>query len=257
MNDAKLSSRQSGEAVKSAVRALEILETVVGSGRAVSAQELASVLAIPSSSLSYLLTTLVSLGYLERSGRAYSAGPSLSRLAPAGREASLRDAVRPLVRSIRDQLGETVSFFVESNWQVEAIASAVGGHALRYAVEEGQRAPMHAMSAGKAILASFDAQRLDAYFAANRLEAFTPRTLIDEADVRAELDLIRNTGLARTHEEYSLGIAALGKIAWRNGLVLGAFAIAIPVVRVTPALEAQAIAALNRAAEVLASRLEG
>lgn len=258
MSEAKaIAPKQGGEAVKSAVRALEILETVVAFGRAVSAQELASVLAIPSSSLSYLLTTLVSLGYLERTGRAYSAGPSLARLAPAGRGANLRDAVRPLVRSIRDQLGETVSFFIESDWQVEAIASAVGGHALRYSVDEGQRAPMHAMSAGKAILATFDAQRLAAYFAANQLKAFTPHTLMEEAQIRSELDRIRNTGLARTREEYSLGIAALGKVAWRDGALLGAFAIAIPVVRMTPALEAQAIAALNRAVEVLAASLEG
>lgn len=248
--------RQGGEAVKSAVRALEILETVVAFRRAVSAQELSSVLSIPASSLSYLLTTLVSLGYLERSGRAYSAGPSLARLAPSGRGATLREAVRPLVRSIRDQLDETTSFFVESDWQVEAIASAVGGHALRYAVEEGQRAPMHAMSAGKAILATFDADRLDAYFAANRLERFTPHTLSDESKVRSELDRIRNAGLARTQEEYSLGIAAIGKAAWRDGKVLGAFAIAIPVVRMTPELEAKAINALNRAIDVLATSLD-
>ncbi len=248
-----MAERPAGDSVKSAVRALEILETVVALARPVTAQELAGLLPIPASSLSYLLNTLVNLDYLERNGRTYAAGPSLARLAPAGMVPELRETVRPMVRAIRDQLQETTSFFVERDFQVEAIASAVGGQALRYAVDEGQRAPLHAMSAGKAILATLDAARLDEFFARAPLERFTAQTIIDETTLRAELDKVRNSGLARGYEEYSVGIAALGKAVWRGGSVLGAFAIAIPVARLTPELEMRAVAALNRAAGMLAS----
>ncbi|MBK8630438.1 MAG: IclR family transcriptional regulator [Sphingomonadales bacterium] len=248
-----MTARTAGESVKSAVRALEILETVVALARPVTAQELAGLLPIPASSLSYLLNTLVNLDYLERAGRTYAAGPSLARLSPAGLGTELREAVRPMVRAIRDQLQETTSFFIERDFQVEAIASAVGGQALRYAVDEGQRAPLHAMSAGKALLATFDAARLEAYFDRGPLQRFTERTITDEAALRIELDRVRTTGLARGFEEYSLGIAALGKAVWRGGSVLGAFAIAIPVARLTPELEARAVSALNRAAELLAT----
>ncbi|HMT43109.1 MAG TPA: IclR family transcriptional regulator [Chakrabartia sp.] len=249
-----MAERPAGDSVKSAVRALEILETVVALARPVTAQELAGLLPIPASSLSYLLNTLVNLAYLERSGRTYAAGPSLARLAPSGMVPELREMVRPMVRAIRDQLQETTSFFVEHDFQVEAVVSAVGGQALRYAVDEGQRAPLHAMSAGKAILATFDAARLDAYFAHAPLERFTDKTITDEAALRTELDRVRNTGLARGYEEYSLGIAAMGKAVWRKGAVLGAFAIAIPVARLTRELEARAMEALTRAADMLATK---
>lgn len=222
--------------------------------RPVTAQELANLLPIPASSLSYLLNTLVARAYLEREGRNYRIGPGLARLAPAALSASQRDMVRPILRALRDQLEETASFFIESEFQVEALCSALGGQALRYTVDEGQRAPMHALAAGKALLATFDAARLERYLAEVPRTSFTPHTITDEAALRRDLDKVRNTGLARGTEEYSLGIAALGKAAWRDGVALGAFAIAIPVARLSPELEARAVAALNRAVEMLAGQ---
>ena len=68
-----------GETVKSAVRALDILEFVVRTGRPTAAHEIATTLAIPVSSLSYLLTTLQKREYLMRDGRRYVPGPALSR----------------------------------------------------------------------------------------------------------------------------------------------------------------------------------
>jgi IclR family acetate operon transcriptional repressor len=124
---------------------------VVALARPVTAQELAGLLPIPASTLSYLLNTLVNLDYLERSGRTYAAGPSLARLSPAGLGTELREAVRPMVRAIRDQLQETTSFFIERDFQVEAIASAVGGRPCATPWMKGQRAPLHAMSAGKSL----------------------------------------------------------------------------------------------------------
>lgn len=242
---------QQGDAVKSAVRALEILETVVAMGRPLSAQEIGSIKSIPASSLSYLLNTLVSLDYLVRQGRNYAAGPALARLAPQGMAASLRDMVRPLVISIRDKIDETAAFFVVRDTEIEAIASAISGQALRYAVEEGRRAPLHAFAAGKALLATFDAARLDTYFRTTPREQFTENTLVDEAALRRELDLIRNTGLSRVTEEYTKGICALGKVAWRNGAPLGALSVAIPAARFDAEIEARATDLLVQASALL------
>jgi len=249
-----MTQKPAGEAVKSAVRTLDVLETVVSFGRPMSANELAAVLAIPASSLSYLLTTLVNLGYLDRIGRTYAPGPSFARLAPAGQAARLKDSVRPLVNGMCEQLDETTSFFVPHGNQIESLVSAVSGQALRYAIEEGQIVPLHAMSAGKALLATFEKDRLTQYFAEVERPRFTPRTVCDEAALRAELATISATGLAHTFEEYSLGIAAVGKAVLRKGVAIGAFAIAIPVARYTPELQARAIAALTQAADVLTSQ---
>ncbi len=73
--------------VKSALRTLDIIEYVVARAGPCVAQEIASALAIPVSSLSYLLATLAERGYLAREGRHYLPGPGLARLS-AGRAPS-------------------------------------------------------------------------------------------------------------------------------------------------------------------------
>ncbi len=244
-------SSKQGDSVKSAVRALEILETIVALGRPLSAQEIGTIKSIPASSLSYLLNTLVSLDYLVRDGRNYGAGPALARLAPPALATNLREKVRPLVTLIRDRIDETASFFVVRDGEIEAIASAVSGQALRYAVEEGRRAPMHAFAAGKALLATFDPARLDHYFATTERARFTDKTLVDAQALRRELDLVRNTGIARSEEEFSRGICALGKVAWRDGTPLGAFSVAIPAARFDPEIEARATELLVQASALL------
>src|SRR5687767_4498343 len=96
--------------VKSATRTLDIIEYVVATDRALVAQEIATALAIPVSSLSYLLATLVERGYLQRQGRRYTAGPGLARLQARGHGFTLAERVQPLVRTLRVQLNETTSF---------------------------------------------------------------------------------------------------------------------------------------------------
>ncbi|MFM7027616.1 MAG: IclR family transcriptional regulator [Chakrabartia sp.] len=246
-----MATTKQSDSVKSAVRALEILETVVALNRPLSAQEIGTIKSIPPSSLSYLLNTLVSLNYLVRDGRNYAAGPALARLGPPSLSAGLRETVRPLVTSIRDRIDETAAFFVVHDNEIEAIASAISGQALRYAVEEGRRAPLHAFAAGKALLATFEAERLDAYLKAAPREAFTENTIVDEAALRRELDLVRNTGIALVREEYTRGICALGKVAWRDGKPLGAFSVAIPAARFDAEIEARATELLVQASALL------
>ncbi|MBT2186974.1 IclR family transcriptional regulator [Sphingobium sp. H33] len=237
--------------VKSATRTLDILEFAVGCGRPVSAAEIASALAIPVSSLSYLLGTLVERGYLLRSGRLHSPGPALSRLNPSEAATAIGDRVYPVVRSVSLQLNETVSFFVRHGYEMEAIAGEVAPQALRYTIEVGRLVPLHAFAAGKAILATFEEDELSGYFASVHRDAFTSSTLTSEAELRRELALIARTGIARTIEEYTPGIIGIGRAVRSGAIVLGAISVAIPLARTTPQLEERAAGLLAQAADSL------
>ncbi len=249
-----MTPKTDASSVKSATRTLDILEFVVGCGRPVSAAEIASALAIPVSSLSYLLGTLVERGYLLRNGRLHEPGPALARLHPGQSGADLADRVYPTVRSVSLQLNETTSFFVRHGFEMEAIAGEVAAQALRYTIEVGRLVPLHAFAAGKAILATFDEPELAAYFAATPLTAFTPQTVTDEAVLRAQLREIATTGFARTGEEFTPGIIGIGRAVRSGGALLGAISVAIPVARTSPALEARAATLLGQAVEALDQR---
>ena len=238
--------------VKSAIRTLDIIEYVVARARPLMAQEIANALAIPVSSLSYLLVTLTERGYLLRQGRRYSAGPGLERLQAHAPAFTLTETVAPLVRTLRIQLNETSSFFVRRGWQVEALATEPSEHALRYAVQNGANAPLHGFSAGKALLAAMLDDELDRYFAESERRAFTETTIVSESELRADIARIRESGIARTREEHTPGIYGLGRVARIDGEVVGAFSVAIPTVRFDAEVERRATALLIKTADLLA-----
>ena len=238
--------------VKSALRTLDILELLAHQARPMAAQEIAMTLGIPVSSLSYLLSTLVDRGYLDRSRREYRLGPAIARLSRSGAKPSLASRADPIVRALTRELNETAGFFVLKDFEIEAIARDIGLHALRYTIEVGQRAPLHAFAAGKALLATMTDRQLARYFRTVERKRFTPQTLCEEAPLRREIETIRREGIARTFEEHTPGITGMARAVVADGETLGAFSIAMPIARCDPAREKEAMRLLNRAVGLLA-----
>lgn len=238
--------------VKSAMRTLDVIEFVVAHPSGVIAQEIAAALQIPVSSLSYLLATLAERGYLVRDGRRYSAGPGLERLRARPGELPLADRAAPLVRALRGELNETASFFVRKGDEVEAIVTEASAQALRYAIDPGARRALHALAAGKAILATLGESELGEYFAHGPRERMTMHTRTSEADLRADLAKIRADGFATACEEATAGICGVAVPAFVDGRLVGAFSVAVPAVRFNAALEARIRALLGRTAAALA-----
>lgn len=229
-----------GGAVKSAMRTLDIIEYVVAHPSGVVAQEIAQALSIPVSSLSYLLGTLVDREYLVRAGRLYQPGSGLDRLRLAPQGLPLVERVRPLVRSLRLRLNETSSFFLRRDWQIEAVITETAEHTLRYSISVGTLTPMHCLAAGKAILAALPPEELERYFRETTRSQFSANTIVDEAALRGELDQAREQGFAMTRNEYTPGICGIGCVITEGSTVLGSLAVAIPVVRCEPDVEASA-----------------
>ena len=237
--------------VKSATRTLDIIEYIVAHDRPLVAQEIAVALGIPVSSLSYLLGTLVDRGYLAREGRRYSAGPGLERLQARTHGFTLAERAAPLVRALRVQLNETASFWVRSEWTVEAIVTESSEQALRYSVSAGERLPMHALASGKVLLAALPDEELDRYFAEAERARFTPSTVTGEKALRRELAEVRKRGYALTDEEYSLGIRGIGRVVTIGGEPVGSLSLGIPKARFDEALLRRATDQLARTAALL------
>lgn len=250
-SDSRL-AKQSSQ-VKSATRTLDIIEFIVANDRPMVAQEIATALGIPVSSLSYLLSTLVERTYLVREGRRYNSGPGLERLQARGDAFSLADKAKPLVRTLRMQLNETTSFFVRKGWEVEATVTESSEQALRYSVATGHYLPMHVLASGKALLAAMPDEQLDSYFAETDLAAFTPATITSEQILRRQIEVIRKRGFATTTEEFSRGIHGIGRVVKINGEAVGALSVAIPTVRIDDGVERRVRDLLQRTAGLLES----
>ena len=237
--------------VKSATRTLDIIEYVVAHPRPLVAQEIATALGIPVSSLSYLLATLVDRNYLLREGRRYSPGPGLEKLQLHAQAFSLADRTAPLVRTLRVQLNETTSFFVRDGWEVEALVTESSEQALRYAVPTGNRFQMHAFASGKAMLAALPEDDLDRYFAETDRVRYTPSTITSEKALRKESAQIRKSGFSFTDEEFSLGIVGIGRVVNMGGEPVGALSVAIPKVRCDEPVRKRVMDLLERTSSLL------
>lgn len=242
---------QASSQVKSATRTLDIIEYIVAHDRPLVAQEIATALGIPVSSLSYLLATLVDRRYLQRDGRRYSPGPGLERLQARKGGFTLAERAAPLVRTLRVQLDETTSFFVRTGWDVEALVTESSEQALRYAVPTGNRLPLHALASGKALLAALSDADIDRYFAEAERKRFTPATVTGEKALREQIVQFRKDGFATTDEEFTLGIIGIGRAVTVGGEAVGALSVAIPKVRCDDALMARAKKLLRQTASLL------
>lgn len=229
--------------VKSALRTLDIIEYVVARPDGAVAQDIAGALAIPVSSLSYLLNTLVDRGYLRRDGRRYAAGAGLERL--RGATLSATDRARPLVRALRTRSNETSSFFTRHGWEMEAVVTETADHSLRYSIAVGVRSPMHCLAAGKAMLAAMAEEELGRYFAEAERPRFTPATIVEEAALRRELDAIRGFGVAVTREEFTPGICGIATLLRVDGQPVGSLSVAMPTARFDDAVLSSTAALLE------------
>lgn len=243
-----MSAGAASNPVKSAMRTLDVIEYVVAHRQGAVAQEIAGALAIPVSSLSYLLATLTERGYLAREGRRYLPGPGLERLRAPTAMLTLEDRVAPLVRALRSELNETSSFMVRRGWDVEALVTEASDQALRYAVDPGTRRPLHALAAGKILLAWMEPPELERYFVEVEREAFTPSTRTSEAALRDDFAQIIAAGISVAREEATPGICGTAVPVWIDGQLAGAFSVAVPAVRFDAGLEQRICAVLKRAA---------
>jgi IclR family transcriptional regulator, acetate operon repressor len=222
--------------VKSLDRGLDILEYVAGAPRPVSFSRFLLDLGIPRSSLFHLLGNLQQRGFIARDPATdgYLLGPNAGRLAKAAPKPSLGAQLAPFLHQLSRELNETCGFYVRRDDEVEVVASAISTQALSYTMKVGARAPLHAVSAGKIVLAELKAGRLTEFLGRLPLGPVTPRTIRSKARLKREIQAVRASGFAYSHDEFTPGITAIATAVRRQGAFVGAINVAVPSVRFTP-----------------------
>lgn len=243
-------------AVKSAVRALDLLEVLARRAAPMTHAELAVALGMPKSSLTLLLRTLADRRYLAPApdGRGWRIGPAVAALGGAARRRiDLADLARPVVSRLSAAADESAGFVVREGDSGRVLVAANAEHPLTYAHRTGQLLPLHATSSGKAMLAALPEAEREAFLATAELAAFTPDTVTSPEALRAQLEEVRATGTAHSFEERHRGIVGMAKaVLGHDGGLLGAVNVALPSARFTEAARLRIRAALDHAAKSLA-----
>lgn len=245
--------------VKSADRVMQILEAIGSSEEGKTHGELSSTLNIPKSSLSLLLANLVDREYLSLSGtdRRYALGPQV--LVLAGRYLSSLDIVRlgqPVLKKITRAIDESAEIAIKRGHEIIIISKEDRSQPLSRMIQLGDRAPIYATAAGKAILAHLSDEDIEQYFSSVEMAPITKATITDPEVLRRQLHAIRSGGIARSNEELHEGITALAcPVFDLYGSVVASVVLPIPTIRFKPEKEENAEKILHSASLELSRQL--
>jgi DNA-binding IclR family transcriptional regulator len=228
--------------VKSASRALEVLEALAVSDRKQGLPELSEHLAIPKSSLHGILKTMVHRGWVETDESGLRFGLGVHALFVGTAYIDRDDVVmraQAILDWLSDELGETVHLGRIDGSDVVYLAKRDSTYPLRLYSAIGRRLPAHATALGKALLAQRSPQTVRELFPAG-LPRLTPKTIVRWSEIETDLERIRMRGYSIDDEENSIGIRcfAIALPNPRGGRVpTDAVSISIPMVRIEPGTE--------------------
>ena len=244
---------ESNGVVKSADRVLDVIELLARWGREMPHTEIAEALGIPKSSLTKLLKNLTARGFVEfvPVTKGYRLGEALIRLSQQSTHSrSLVSCAQPVLAEITQQTLESCALNQLKGDQVEVVATVTSPQRLVSHLRLGDLAPLYAVSGGKVILAFLPDQMRSEYIKTVKMQAITPKTITAKKALLAQIETIRQTGVAYSMDEYTPGIVGVGvPVLSSSGFPLGSLNVAIPSVRYSERVGARAVAVLEAAAE--------
>ncbi len=220
---------------QSVTRVIRLLEALCASAAPLSLADLARALDTPKSSLAALLRGLAVEHFVVASEGVWRLGPGAFGLGSALVEARRRwptpDLVRGALRQLTARTGETALYAVrdgdgETITYVDVVESA---NSVRFAASPGDRRPLYATAAGRALLAAGDEASLRRYLENLRPEALTGETETARPRLAEAIAEARVAGVAQTVDQAADGVTGTAAVIRdAAGNVLGALVAAAP-----------------------------
>ena len=141
---------------------------------------------------------------------------------------------RPCLEKLVAETGETAHLCIFDQDEVLYLEKVEGARAVRAPSIIGRRYPAHCGGAGKVLLAYLESSALDDFMKRQGLPRYTANTITTPAQLRAELQRVRERGYSIDNEEYEQGLRCVGApVRDYTGQVVAAISIAGPAFRVT------------------------
>jgi len=222
-----------GRGVKSAERALELLEYLSGTGTAgVRLKDVQQALNWPQSSCSMLINRLVELGYLRALPQERRFVPTL-RIAMMGSNYLAQGQHLKGLLSCFEELCETAGnlcFIAQRNGpSLQYIAFKQMGTSEEPAPPVGITRPLTLAASGKVLLSFMPKPEVLGILRRNNAEAPSKQCMIAPNSLMSDLELIRNEGIAESDPQFTPGL--VGFATWltdKDTQIAYAIGVAIP-----------------------------
>lgn len=248
---------ESATGVKSAQRAITLLEVFAANRSWLSLAEMHTATGFPRSSLHGLLRTLRDAGWIDadETGTRFRLG---IRALICGTAYVDRDPVIPFateaLESLREKTGFTTHYARLAGTEVVYLETRESRTSAHLVSRVGRALPAHATALGKALLAELaDPELTD--LLPPRLGALTAHTLTDRDILCTELEVVRTRGYATEREEGTEGVACVAAPVPYRIPATDAISCSMPLDRVTEGEQHRIGAVLAEAATELARTL--
>jgi IclR family acetate operon transcriptional repressor len=226
-------------AVQSIDRAVAILRCFDAHHAALGISDIARATGLSTSTAHRLLTSMTTNRLLDQgSDKRYRPGPLLVQLGRSGAvPSSLREAARPHMVALRDEVDETVGLHELLPTYERAVVDQVESRQelRRHYTDIGVPIALTHGAPGKAMLSTLPWARQKAALSRG-IEAITDRTVTDPTALAAELATARERGWAGSDAERTPGIRAVAAPVFdHTGMVVGALGLSVPTVRMDDA----------------------
>lgn len=200
----------SSKEVQATVNSFRILERLVDADQPIGVTELADAVGLSKGVVHNHLYTLIELGYVRKTERAYRPSFGLLALGEGARQRlPLFDRVRRQVDNLAQVTGEVSTLFVEEGGRGICVYNALGQHQWMPDYGCGSRLPLHVNAPGKAILASLDQDHVHEIVATHGLSKLTDETTTDPETLAVELRKVRESGIAFCRGEQRPGVVSV------------------------------------------------
>lgn len=193
------------QALDRALTVIQLLSTRDG----MTLTEIAVALDQSTATMHRVLTTLEAKEFVELSSERHDwhIGPGAFRVGSAFlRRTNVIERARPEMRTLMEESGETSNLGMDWKGQVLFLSQVETHEMIRAFFPPGTVSAKHASGIGKALLSTYDADRMASFLSAGPLQRFTARTVTDPAELRSQLERARSDGYAIDDEERTLGM---------------------------------------------------
>ena len=250
-------ARQNGT-IQSVDRAITLLERLAQRGGSASLADLACDVGLSRSTAHGLLATLRqhSLVSQDADGH-YVLGVKLFELGMAAvSRLDLRTVAGPVLERLVDEFQETVHLVINDGLDVVYIDKRESPQSIRIVSQVGHRLPGHCTGVGKAMLAFKSKAELENLLAGVELERHTSNTITDKDQLKAELELVRQSGYALDNEEIIDGLRCVAApIRDHTTQVVAALSVSGPSMRMKPEKIERVIPAVVQAVADISQQL--
>jgi IclR family pca regulon transcriptional regulator len=225
------------DVVNSLVNGLDVIRTFNRNEPEMTLTDVARLSGLTRASARRVLLTLVREGYAGTDGKYFSLRPKILELGfSALSSMTIGEIAQPTLNELEKKLNESCFVAVLDGEEVLYICRALGRRRIHVNVPVGSRAPAHAVSTGRILLAALPDSELDRYLARVQLKKITPNTIIAKPKLKSLIRDAGKQGWCLVDQELDVGLRSLSvPVRDRSGEVVAALNLCCPTSRITVA----------------------